>query len=227
MKKEIVIFGTGKIAEVVHYYAVHECGYKVAAFTTDSKYISDKEFLGLPVVAFETLEKNYDTDKYDLFVAVGYHDMNRLRESKCKEAIDKGYNLISVVSPKANVPANVIHGYNCFIMSPAIIHPCVTLGNNVFVWAGAMIGHHSVISDHAWITSSANVGGNVNIGSNCFLAMNANVGHSVTIGKDCFLGANVLVTKNLEDDKVVIAESHKAIKLNSKQFLKISSFSSL
>lgn len=227
MKKEIIIFGTGKIAEVIHYYAVHECGFTVAAFTTDAKYIAAPTFLGVPVVAFEEVEKKYAPANYDLFVAVGYHDMNHLRANKVTEAKAKGYHLVSIISPLANVPKNVKHGENCFIMSPAIIHPCVELKNNVFVWAGAMVGHHSVIDDHVWITSSANIGGNVTIGSNTFLAMNANVGHSVSIGKECFLGANALVTKNLEDEKVVIAESQKPIKLTSKQFLKISSFSSL
>ncbi len=226
-KKELVIFGTGKIAEVIYYYAVEECGYKVAAFTTDSKFISETNFLGLPVVAFETIEKSHAPASYDMFVAVGYHDMNRLRETKCNEAIAKGYQLVSIISPLANVPKNTKYGYNCFIMSPAIIHPCVQLGNDVFVWSGAMIGHHSKVGDHIWFTSSANIGGNVNIENNCFFAMNATVGHSVKIGKECFLGANTLVTKALLDGQVVISESSKAIKLTSKQFLRFSSFSSL
>jgi UDP-3-O-[3-hydroxymyristoyl] glucosamine N-acyltransferase len=112
-------------------------------------------------------------------------------------------------------------------MPPSIIHPCVTLGNNVFVWSGALVGHHTVVGDHCWLTSHCHIGGNVQIGHNSFVALNATVGHSVTIGNECFLGANTLVNKELLDGQVVIAESSKAIKLNSKQFLKFSSFSSL
>ena len=48
-----------------------------------------------------------------------------------------------------------------------------------------------------------------------------------SIGKNCFIGANALVTKNLEDEKVVIVESTKPIRLNSSQFLRISNFSNL
>jgi sugar O-acyltransferase (sialic acid O-acetyltransferase NeuD family) len=227
MKKEIIIFGTGKIAEVIYYYAINECAYTVAAFTTDSKYITEPLFQERPVIAFEELEKEYAPAKYDMFVAVGYHDMNQLREKKCNEALQKGYKLVSIISPMANVPSNVINGYNCFVMSPAIIHPCVELGNNVFVWSGAMVGHHSKIGDNVWLTSCSNIGGNVNAGNNSFFAVNATVGHSVNIGKDCFLGANTLVTKELLDGQVVISESNKPIKLNSKQFLRLSSFSSL
>ncbi len=227
MKKDLIIFGVGKIAEVVFYYASKECGYNVVAFCVDEQYKTWAKFQGLPVISFESIEENYPASDYDMFVAVGYHDLNRLRELKCNEAIAKGYTLISVVSPLTSLPGNVSVGYNCFIMPPSIIHPIVRLGNNVFVWSGTMIGHHSVIEDNCWLTSACNISGNVHLGANTFMAVNATIGHSVTIGKNCFIGANALLTKNLEEDKVVIVESTKAIRLTSKQFLKISNFSSL
>ncbi len=186
-----------------------------------------EQFQSLPVVSFDEVEKSYPIESNDMFIGVGYHDLNRLRETKCMEAKEKGYALASIISPLANIPTNVNIGENCFIMPPAIIHPCVTIKNNVFVWSGTMIGHHSIIDDNCWLTSSCNISGNVHVGANTFLAVNATVGHSVSIGKNCFIGANALVTKNLEEEKVVIVESTKPIRLNSKQFLKMSNFSSL
>lgn len=227
MNKPLIIFGTGKIAEVVAYYAMQECGLTVACFTVDSGHKQADTFLGKPVIAFEELPIRYPAEQYNMFVAVGYHNLNKLRAEKCSSAKALGYHLISVVSPNSALAKNIVYGENCFIMPPCIIHPCVQLGNNVFVWSGAMIGHHSVIADHCWFTSNCNIGGNVLMGQNCFVALNATVGHSVRIGNLCFLGANTLVTKDLENEKVVIAESSKPIKLNSSQFLKFSSFSSL
>jgi sugar O-acyltransferase (sialic acid O-acetyltransferase NeuD family) len=225
--KKLVIFGTGKIAEVIYYYAKEECGFDVAAFTVDQAYIQNERFLDLPVVSFETVEQQYPPADYDLFVAVGYHDLNKVREIKCQEAKAKGYQLVSIVSPQSRVPKNVVIGANCFIMPPAIIHPCVQMEDNVFIWSGAIVGHHSVLKSNCWLTSGCNISGNVTIGENSFLAINATVGHSVKIGRDCFVGSNALIIKNLDDEKVCIAESSKPIKLNSKQFLKFSNFSSL
>lgn len=224
---KLIIFGTGKIAEVIYYYAKEECGYEVAGFTVDEQFAGSGSFLGLPVIAFSEVEKAYPADQYNMFIAVGYHDLNRLREKKCEEAIKKGYKLISIVSPKCNLPSNVSFGYNCFIMPPSEIHPCVKMGNNVFVWSGAIVGHHSVVKNNCWITSGCNISGNVTIGENSFLAINATIGHSVTIGKDCFIGANALITKNTEDKSVLIHESTKPLRLNSDQFLKMSKFSSI
>src|SRR5580704_10262661 len=135
MKKELIIFGIGKIADVVYYYATEECGFTVVAFAVDESYKDQDNFHDLPVIAFHEIEKKYNPAKYDMFVAVGYHDLSKIREAKCKEARDKGYTLVSVVSPKANLPKNVVFGSNCFIMPPAIIHPYVTLGDNVFIWS--------------------------------------------------------------------------------------------
>ncbi len=225
--KDIVIFGVGKIADVIQFYMREDSGLSVKAFTVHEKYITTPEFNGLPVVPFETLEQNYPPEKYDVFVAVGYHCMNATRADFIKQVEAKGYSTISYIHPDSSAPKDLVHGKNCFIMNNVCIHPRVTLGDNVFVWSGAMIGHHSKIGNDCWLTSSCSISGNVTIGNNAFLAVNATVGHSVTIGNSCFLGANTLVTKNLENDKVVISESSKPIKLNSAQFLRFSNFASI
>jgi sugar O-acyltransferase (sialic acid O-acetyltransferase NeuD family) len=227
MSKEIIIFGIGKIADVIQYYMREEGGVTVKAFTVDEEYANIAEFNGLPVVPFETIEATYPPSQYDMFIAVGYHDLNALRASIMAKAEAKGYQLISFAHPQSGIPKDLVMGKNCFIMSNVCIHPRVKLGDDVFVWSGAVLGHHSTIGNHVWFTSAANISGNVIIGDNCFFAVNSTVGHSVTIGSEAFIGANTLVTKNIEDGKVVIAESHRPIKLNSKQFLKFSSFSSL
>lgn len=227
MNKEIIIFGIGKIADVIQFYMREESGLNVKAFTVDKAYITDPLFNGLPVIPFEELEKKYPPDRYSVFVALGYHDLNALREQKIKEVEAKGYEIISYIHPESGAPKDLVYGKNCFIMNNVCIHPRVVLGDDVFVWSGVMIGHHSKIGSHNWLTSATNISGNVTVGNNCFFAVNSTIGHSVYIGNEAFIGANTLVIKNLEDGKVVIKESDKPIKLNSKQFLKFSGFSSL
>ena len=53
--KDLVIFGAGQIAEVIHYYFTQEAGRKVVAFSVDAKYRTAEMLLGLPVVSFENL----------------------------------------------------------------------------------------------------------------------------------------------------------------------------
>jgi sugar O-acyltransferase (sialic acid O-acetyltransferase NeuD family) len=225
--KDLIIFGNGKIADVVYYYATSECKYNVVAFTADKEYIRENVFHNLPVIPFNEIDNHYIPLDYSMFIAIGYQDLNRLRESKYLAAKKLGYEIVSVVSPEAKLPSNVKYGENCFIMPPSIIHPEVEIGNNTFVWSGAMIGHHTKIGDNCWLTSCANISGVVEAGNNCFFAVNSTVGHGVVIGSKCFLGANTLITKNLEDNKVVIEESSKVFRLESEQFLRFSKFSDL
>jgi sugar O-acyltransferase (sialic acid O-acetyltransferase NeuD family) len=225
--KDLIIFGNGKIADVVFYYAKHECDFNIVAFTTDREFTGNTKFHDLPVIAFDEIMERYDPGKFCMFIAIGYQDLNRLRESKYLAAKKMGYEMISIVSPLSKLPSTVNYGENCFIMPPSLIHPEVTIGNNTFVWNGTMIGHHSTIGDNCWLTSCTNISGVVKTGNNCFFAVNSTVGHGVNIGDRCFLGANTLVTKNLPDRKVVIEESSKIFRLESDQFLRFSKFTDL
>jgi len=195
------------------------------ACSVDRNYLPGSEWQGIPVVPFDEIARSHPPETHDMFVALGYQDMNVLRTEKCAEARQLGYTLASYVHPDSGLPGDCVHGDNCFIMNQALIHPKVRLGNNVFVWSGAMIGHHSTIGNNCWLTSCANISGVVEVGDNCFFAVNSTVGNGVHIGADCFIGANALVIKSTEDGQVFLAESSKPQRLNSQQFLRMSSFS--
>lgn len=225
--KPIILFGTGKIAEIMLYFLRNESDRTVAACTVDRAYMPGAEWQGLPVVPFEELAATYPPDQYEVFVALGYQDMNELRAGKCAAARALGYTLASYVHPHSGVPKDLVHGDNCFVMNQVMIHPCVKLGSNVFVWSGAMIGHHSTIGDNVWLTSSANVSGVVTVGAGTFLAVNSTIGHGVKIGQRCFIGANALVTQCTEDDQVFVSASTKPFRLSSQQFMRMSRFSDL
>ena len=221
---KVVIFGAGKIADVVFQTAERSPDLEPVAFTVDRDYVTAATFNHLPVVPFEEVEARFPPSEYAMFVALGYHRLNGLRADRVAQARAKGHRLVSVVDPEAHLPSSVRFGDNCFIMEHACVQPGVTLGENVFVFGGATIGHHSTIGDNCWITSNANISGIVTIGRNTFVAIGATIANNIDVGSDCFLGANALITKNLPDGAVVIQQPSEIIRLNSKQFLKLSKF---
>lgn len=225
--KPIVIFGTGKIAEVILYFLRHHSERQVVACCVDRDFLPGTEWQGLPTVAFDEITQTHPPETHDVFVALGYQQMNALRSRKCDEARQLGYTLTSYVHPQAGLPADCVHGDNCFIMNQVLIHPRVTLGDNVFVWSGAMIGHHSSIGNNCWLTSCANIAGCVTVGDNCFFAVNSTISNSVQVGASCFIGANALITKCTGEGQVFLAESTKAFRLNSQQFLRMSRFADM
>lgn len=225
--KPIVLFGSGKIAEVILYFFSHHSDRQVVACCVDRDYLPGPEWQGIPVVPFDAIGRTYPPESHDMFVAIGYQDMNALRAKKCAEIRELGYTLASYASPDSGLPNDFVIGDNCFVMSQVHVHPQVRLGNNVFVWSGAMIGHHSSIGDNCWLTSGAKVAGVVTMGNNCFMAVNATVSHGISVADNCFIGANALVTKSTQPGEVYVVESTKPFRLNSSQFLRMSRFSDL
>ena len=47
MKKPLVIFGIGEVAQLAHFYFGKDSDYKVAAFTVDVAYLTEKIFCDL------------------------------------------------------------------------------------------------------------------------------------------------------------------------------------
>ena len=115
MKNKLVIFGSTDIAELALYYFNNDSNYEVSAFTVDKDHIKQETFCGLPIVDFAQIDEFYPPTDYQIFIAIGYNNLNELRKSKYIEAKMKGYKLASYVSSKATVLNNRQFGENCFI----------------------------------------------------------------------------------------------------------------
>jgi sugar O-acyltransferase (sialic acid O-acetyltransferase NeuD family) len=204
MRKPLVIFGSGDIAQLAHYYFSTDSNYEVVAFTVDANYIKESGFCGLPVVAFEDVAKQYPPDSYDFFVALSYSKLNAVRKGKFLAAKEMGYKLVSFVSSRATVLNEGRIGENCFIFEDNTIQPFVTIGNNVTLWSGNHIGHHSVIHDHTFIASHVVISGGVEIGEQCFIGVNATLRDHIKIGERCVVGAGALLLADAAPEGVYI-----------------------
>lgn len=216
---KIVIFGAGKIADEAYFYLTNDSSHEVVAFTTDGEYLTDTQKLGLPVVPFEEIQNLYPPDTFQMFVAVGYQDLNRFRERKYHEARAKGYQLISYVSSRASNFGNVEVGDNCFILEFAVVQPEAKIGNNVFIWSSNHIGHHASVSDHCYIAGNVVISGSTKIEPYCFIGVSAVLGHEITVGAESFIGAGALITKNVQPRSVYITADTPKYRLDSATFL--------
>ena len=218
---DIVLFGAGKIADEAFYYINNDSEHRIAAFTVDSAHLTGQDKLGLPVVAFENIVALYPPDRYKMFIAVGYQDMNRFRARKYSEAKAKGYELISYVSSRASNIGRVEVGDNCFILDNAVIQPCSRIGSNVFIWSGNHVGHHAHIDDHCYLSGQVVLSGSSKIEPYCFLGVNSTIGHEITIGAGSFIGAATLITRNVAPNSVYIKADTPKFRLDTEHFLQM------
>jgi sugar O-acyltransferase (sialic acid O-acetyltransferase NeuD family) len=218
---KVVIFGAGKIADEAYFYLTNDSEHEIVAFTIDGQYLSSENKLGLPVVPFEEVERRFPPADYQMFVAVGYQDLNRFRAQKYQEAKAKGYRLISYVSSQASNVGKVEIGDNCFVLEFAVIQPMAQIGSNVFLWSANHIGHHASVADHCYIAGNVVISGSTKVEPYCFIGVNATLGHEITIGRESFIGAGSLITKNVEPKSVYITPSTPKYRLDSPTFMRL------
>ncbi|HEY8271268.1 MAG TPA: acetyltransferase [Pseudobdellovibrionaceae bacterium] len=221
MKKPLVIFGYGDIAQLAYFYFSSDSEFEVVAFTVDAAYRKESSFCGLPVVAFEEVAEQYPPSEHDLFVALSYAKLNAVRKEKYLAAKLKGYRLASFVSSHATVLNEGRIGENCFILEDNTIQPFVVIGNNVTLWSGNHIGHHSLIKDHCFIASHVVVSGGVEIGEQCFIGVNATLRDHIKIGEKCVLGAGTLLLADAEAEGVYIGTATPRSEMLSAKLKKI------
>ena len=209
--KELIIFGTGLIAEEIYNYFRLDSHYNVKAFVKDKKFIKKKKFLGLPVCPLDGIEKKFSPKKYDAFVAIGYTNLNELREEKFKTLKKKGHRLAKYISSKSCIVNKQNNYENCLVLENSTIQTTAYIGKNVFVWANNLIGHHVKVMDNSYISGNCTVAGSSIIGKNCFLGVGSTVSHGIKVGEKSLIGANSLVTKNLRKGSIVVEQSSKII----------------
>ncbi|RDC64122.1 acetyltransferase [Adhaeribacter pallidiroseus] len=197
------MFGDSAFAEIAYEYFSYDSEYEVMAFTVSKEFIKKDSLFGLPIVAFEEVDKMFDPSFYEMHIAITYDKINRIRIEFYKQAKEKGYKLANYISSKAFVWRNVDLGDNCFIFEDNTIQPFVKIGSNNVFWSGNHIGHHSSIGSHNFISSHVVISGFCEIGNANFIGVNATMANNLTIGNDCLIGSSVHIVKSVKDGSLI------------------------
>ena len=214
--QKIVIFGTGDLAQRIFYYLKNSED-EVVAFSANKSNIESDKLLGLPVVGFENVEKEYPPEEFSMFIALAYSEMNKKRRKFFDEAKNKGYELYSYIHPSTKIWDEFEMGENCFILAENIIQPFVKIGDNVLIGSNNLISHNTIIEDNCFLTSNITLGGHITIGANSFVGLSATINQRVKIGEECIIGAGTLITKDVNDKEVYAENSSKKLPQSSSE----------
>lgn len=215
MKKNLVIYGTGKFAEYAAYLFEQKSDYSLIGFCIEKKFSAKSQlpehYKHLKLWEFEFLPQE---KKISLFIAVGN---NEIRTRIFNKGLNLGYKFASFISPEAITYDNLEIGQNVFISEGSILHPFVTIENNTIL-IGSRIGHHSKISANC-LLSSCTVAGNSVIGKSCYLGVNSSVSQNTHIASKNILGMNVSIEKDTSPGSVF---THTGTKKRDMDFEKVS-----
>lgn len=112
-------------------------------------------------------------------VGIGNND---LREAIFAQLLAAGFELATVLHPKAVVSPSAGLGVGCTIMAGAIIGTEAQLGKGVIVNCGAVVDHHCLIEDFGHLGVHAAMAGGSLLGRGAWMQAGSAVGCGVKIG---------------------------------------------
>jgi acetyltransferase-like isoleucine patch superfamily enzyme len=198
--KKVIIFGKTVVAELAHFYFVRDAACRVVAFTVNQEFIDGDDFLELPLVAFEDIEKTFSPSEYELFIAVGPSRMNSFRELKFNEAKEKGYHLFSYISSNSICCSDL--GENCFVADGVVVNPFCKIGNNNFIWEQSLVCNNCEILDHCYLSPKSVVSSYSLIKNNSIVGTSSVVKARVVVEEKTLIGASCYISKSTQVQSV-------------------------
>jgi sugar O-acyltransferase (sialic acid O-acetyltransferase NeuD family) len=218
--KKIILAGNAVTADILNAYLARDGRYQVVGSTVDDDFVSAGRVNGAESVPLSRLQEAFKPQDCAIVMAMGYNDLNRVRESMFQRLKEMGYSIETYVHPDAKVYTEHALGEGCVVLPSAVIEPHVRVGANSMVWANVTLAHHCTVAENCWVASGAVVSGNAHVSRNCFIGVNATIVNEVKIGEYGFIGAGALVTRHTKASSVQLARSGEEHRFSSQDYVK-------
>lgn len=214
--KKVIIFGLEQFAEMI-YCLLKKEGREVCAFCVDDAFLNgEKQKMGLPIVAFESLKEKFEPSEYGIIFCIGYTDMNRLREKRIRQARKWGYEILSYRHPTAIIQAEEIGVGNIFMEGSVVGQGCKIGEGNIF-WPMSHVAHHTNVGNYNFFTISCAIAGNIKINDYCVFGNNCTVKNGIEIGEGTLVGAGAYIAHSTDSWSVYVPP--RSYKLEGKSSL--------
>lgn len=219
--KKVLLAGNAITADILFSYLQNDSRYEVVALTVDDDFLTKRGNIDeVESVGLSQLRKNYPPENYTVIMAVGYDDLNRVRESLFSRLKEMGYIFETYIHPDARVYTAYPLGEGCVVLPGAVIEPHVQVGANTIIWCNVTLAHHSNVGINCWIASGTVLSGQTRILRNSFIGVNVTVVNQVTVGEYNVIGAGALITKDTKTKSVFLARSAEPFRYSSDDYVK-------
>lgn len=189
--KRLLIVGAGGHGRSVAEAVLAAGKYELVGFVDDAA-PSLQHVWGLPVFG-ATADLASNREYADVaIVAIGN---NRLREALQHRLYAAGFELATVVHPKAIVSPRAVVGAGCAIMAGAIVGTEAQLGTGVIVNCGAVVDHHCRVEDFGHLGVNAAMAGGSVLGRGAWMQAGAVLGYGVSVGGGVVLAPGEAINK--------------------------------
>ena len=207
--KNIIVFGAGEFGTLIQNVMSYNRDFQIAAFGDDN--MDKSKITTGDVPLFNQGDLFQFAKENEIQTAIMASGNNRVRAVKYNLFKDAGFEMLSIVHPKALIDTEVVYGDNVIIEMGTAIHTHSKIGNNVFLGGDALIGHHNIIGNHVLVGGNASFGGAVVVEDYASIGVGSSIKPGVTIGKGAVVGVGAVVIKDVEPGTTVVGVPAKPI----------------
>lgn len=175
--KRLLIVGAGGHGRSVAEAAQATGAYQVVGFLDDA-FPGLGSVWGIPVLGKLSDFSAFRTDVDCCMVAIGN---NCVREKTAALLKAAGFELASIVHPRALVSPQAVVGPGSAVMMGAVVGTEARLGEGTIVNCGAVVDHHCVVEDFGHLGVGAVMAGGSVLGRGAWMQANAALGYGVKI----------------------------------------------
>lgn len=185
---QVLIYGSREFAAVARDLAA-VCGHDCVGHIDD---ISTGEGI---IGNYNYCREHLPPTAYGIVLAIGYKDLSA-RWAVYEKIRRDGYELPTLVHPRAYVRDLTKIGAGTMVMANAVVDVEARIDELVVLWPGVVVNHHSVVGANSFVSPNATICGCTKIGSNCFIGAGAVVVDHVDVPDRAFVRAGGVFTSN-------------------------------
>ena len=184
MSNKLLIVGAGGHGRSVAEAVLAANLFEIAGFVDDNASV---DIFGFPVSGVTAdLALLTDTASH-VIVAIGN---NALRQQLCQQVLSLGFQLATIIHPRAIVSPSAVIDDGVTIMAGAIVGTEAKLGVGVIVNCGAVVDHHAKVEDFGHLGVNACMAGGSVLGIGAWMQAGSALGYGVTIASNQVLLPN-------------------------------------
>ena len=172
MKEKIILIGGGGHCKACIDVIEQENRFQIAGIIDKSELL-DEQVLGYEIIGTDddltVLAQKY---KY-AFITIGQILSSQVRKEVFKKLINAGFQIPTIISPRAYVSRHAQVNNGTIIMHDALVNVNAKIGQNCIINSKALIEHDAIVEDYCHISTGAIINGGVLVKSDTFYGSNA------------------------------------------------------
>jgi sugar O-acyltransferase (sialic acid O-acetyltransferase NeuD family) len=182
-KTKLLIIGAGGHGASVAEAAKLSGGFEVVGFLDDALPVGTAVLNVAVLGSISGLSSLDHLDRYrsacnQTIVAIGN---NAVREKITQQLVDAGFDIATVIHPRAFVSSSAVVGSGSAVMAGAIVGTEALLGLGSIVNCGAVVDHHALVEDFAHLGVNASMAGGTLLARGAWMQAGAALGYGVEI----------------------------------------------